>query len=579
MEKRNMLIAVGIVAILIVATVGIALTSGGGNENAGKTTITQKGSDTMLELATAWAEQFQTEEANVTVEVAGGGSGTGITALKNKQVDIAQSSRSMKASEIADCIANGVNPVEFKVAIDGIAIITHSSNSVINLTVAQLRGIFNGTITNWQSVGGPDLAITLYGRQSTSGTYSYFKEHILSNGNYSESMQMMTGNSAIVDAVKGDAGGVGYVGIGYVTGVSGIDIIKIKKNATSPAYEPTNETAVLSGKYDIARYLYIYTNGVPTGPIKDWINWILEADKGQAVAQEIGFYALPWYDVQEGKGKLGEMASVTVTEKGSDTMLELATAWSEQFSQNYSWITVEIAGGGSGTGITSLKNKQVDIAQSSRMIKSSEIADCIANGVNPIEFAVAVDGIAIITHASNSVTTLTTAQLRGIYNGTITNWNQVGGPDLAITLYGRQTTSGTYAYFKEHVLQNGNYSANMQMMTGNAAIVDAVMGDSGGVGYVGIGYAKGVSGIDVLLIKKNSAMPAYSPLDSTAVLNGSYDIARYLYLYTDGTPDNAIWQWLNWILDANKGQKVAEAIGFYALPSDVLASQRARLGL
>ncbi len=578
MEKRNMIIAVGIVAILIVAAVGFALASSGGDNPPDKTTITQKGSDTMLELATAWAEQFQTEDANVTVEVAGGGSGVGITALKNKQTDIAQSSRSIKASEIADCVANGVNPVEFKVAIDGIAIITHSSNTITNLTVEQLRGIFNGTITNWQSVGGPNLAITLYGRQSTSGTYSYFKEHILVNGNYSESMQMMTGNSAIVDAVKIDNGGVGYVGIGYISGVSGIDVLSIKKDSSSPAYAPTNETAVLSGKYNIARYLFLYTDGVPTGAVKDWMDWILTADKGQSVASDIGFYALPWYDVEEGKGKLGGMAAATVQQKGSDTMLELATAWAEQFGQNDSWITVEVAGGGSGVGITALKNKQTDIAQSSRLIKATEIADCIANGVNPVEFAVAVDGIAIITHASNNVTTLTTPQLRGIYNGTITNWNQVGGPNLAITLYGRQSTSGTYAYFKEHVLVNGNYSVDMQMMTGNAAIVDAVKIDSGGIGYVGIGYVNGVTGIDVLMIKKTSALPAYSPLDATAVLNGSYDIARYLYLYTDGTPEGAIWHWMNWILDANKGQKVAGAIGFYALPSDVLASQRAKLG-
>ena len=235
----------------------------------------------------------------------------------------------------------------------------------------------------------------------------------------------------------------------------------------------------------------------------------------------------------------------TITQKGSDTMLELATAWAEQFGQNYSQITVEIAGGGSGTGITALKNKQVDIAQSSRTIKATEIADCIANGVDPVEFAVAVDGIAIITHSSNNVVSLTTAQLRGIYNGTVTNWNQVGGSDMAITLYGRQSTSGTYAYFKEHVLQNGNYSTSMQMMTGNAAIVDAVMGDDGGVGYVGIGYVKDVTSIDVLLIKKNGTLPAYSPLDSAAVLNGSYDIARYLYLYTDGTPANATLEWMS----------------------------------
>ena len=293
MEKRSMLIAVGIVAVLIVTAVGLSLALGGGNGSPEKTTIRQKGSDTMLELATAWAEQFQAEEPNMIVEVAGGGSGTGITALKNKQVDIAQSSRSMKATEIADCIANGVNPIEFRVAIDGIAIITHSSNDISNLTTAQLRGIYNGTISNWNQVGGPDLSITLYGRQSTSGTYGYFMEHVLQNGNYSASMQMMTGNAAIIDAVSGDAGGIGYVGIGYVMGVSGINIVPIKKTDASVAYSPLDSAAVLNGSYDIARYLYLYTDGTPENATLDWLSWILDAASGQSVAEEIGFYALP----------------------------------------------------------------------------------------------------------------------------------------------------------------------------------------------------------------------------------------------------------------------------------------------
>jgi len=175
------------------------------------------------------------------------------------------------------------------------------------------------------------------------------------------------------------------------------------------------------------------------------------------------------------------------------------------------------------------------------------------------------------------VDVLTVEQLRGIYNGTITNWNEVGGEDEDITLYGRQSTSGTYEFFWEHVLEKENYSSSMNMLSGNSAIVSAVQGDEGGIGYVGIGYAS-ASGINVLELKKNSTSEAYSPLDAEAVQSGTYDLSRYLYLYTDGTPTDHISRWLSWILNADLGQKVAEEIGFYALSAEVIAEERAKLG-
>jgi phosphate transport system substrate-binding protein len=270
-------------------------------------------------------------------------------------------------------------------------------------------------------------------------------------------------------------------------------------------------------------------------------------------------------------------SKTTVTQKGSDTMLELATSWSEEFQSENDEVLIEVSGGGSGTGFSALIAKQVDVTQASRAIKSSEMDQAIAAGLNPVEFKVAVDGIAIITHESNTVSNLTIAQLRGIYNGTITNWNQVGGPDRSIALYGRQSTSGTYAYFQEHVLLNGAYAVSMNQMTGNAVIVQSVQQNERGIGYVGIGYVSATNGIDILDIKKDDASPAYSPLDKEAVLSGQYSIARYLYLYTAQPPEGAVWQWMNWILSEDKGQLIAEEIGFYPLPANVLAEQKAKL--
>jgi phosphate transport system substrate-binding protein len=210
-------------------------------------------------------------------------------------------------------------------------------------------------------------------------------------------------------------------------------------------------------------------------------------------------------------------------------------------------------------------------------MKASEIASANANGVYPVEFRVAIDGIAVITNDHNGVTELTKEQLKGIYNGTYTNWNQVGGADLDITLYGRQSTSGTYVYFQEEVLGNQNYSMDMNMLTGNSAIVSAVQGDEGGIGYVGIGYAN-TSGIKVLDLRETASDPAYNPLDEDAVLSGDYLLSRYLYVYTDGTPTDQVSRWLSWVLSAEGGQSVVTEIGFYPLPQAVIEQEMAKLG-
>lgn len=297
-------LVIGVVAIIIVAAAGVFLfqdNDDGGNESG---VIVQKGSDTLLELCQIWAEEYMAENSDVEVEVSGGGSGTGITALINGQVDIAQASRQIKASEIESAQAAGFTPVEFKVAIDGIAVITNDDNGVAELTKEQLQGIYNGTYTNWNQVGGSDLDITLYGRQSSSGTYVYFQEEVLDNENYSMDMNMLTGNSAIVAAVQGDAGGIGYVGIGYAN-ASGISVLGLKETESDPAYNPMDEDAVLSGDYLLSRYLYVYTDGTPTDQVSRWLSWVLSADGGQSVVTEIGFYPLPQAVIEQEMAKLG----------------------------------------------------------------------------------------------------------------------------------------------------------------------------------------------------------------------------------------------------------------------------------
>jgi phosphate transport system substrate-binding protein len=579
MEKRNMYLAIIVVAIILIAGAGVALMTNKSSNSTSTVTIKQKGSDTMLELCQLWSEAYHENYTNVNVDVSGGGSGSGIQALMDNKIDVAQSSRQMTTAEKANMTSSGRTPIEISVAVDGISIIVNSANGVTSLTMTQLKGLYNGSITNWNQVGGVDKTVTLYGRQSTSGTYQYFQEVVLSKKNYSVSMNMLQGNSAIVDAVKGDASGIGYVGIGYAKQATGINILTVSKNATSTAYSPLNESAVLNGNYPLARYLFLYTNGAPSADVKSYILWLIDATKGQTIAQEAGFYAIPQNIMEDDMVKLGSTpSSVTLKETGSDTMLELCQIWSEDFHSNYSWINVQVSGGGSAVGITDFQKNNNDMAQASRQMTVAEKAAAVAAGRNPVEFKVALDGIAIIVSSDNNVTTLTMSQLKGIYNGSITNWKQVGGADHAISLYGRQSTSGTYQYFYEVVLGKTNYSVNMNMLQGNSAIVEAVKGDQGGIGYVGIGYAKQATGINVLNLKHNSTSTAYSPLNTSAVLSFKYDLSRYLYIYTDGTPTGAEKRWLSWILDVNSGQKDAGEIGFIAMPADTIAAMKAQLG-
>lgn len=268
-----------------------------------KYAINQKGSDTLLVLAQRWAEDYMSKHPEAQIAVSGGGSGTGIAALINKQIEMADASRPIKPQEISDAKANGVDPVEWKVAVDGISVVVHPSNPLNSLTVTQLKAIYNGSYKNWQNVGGKDAYIVTYGRQSNSGTYIYWQEHILKNQKYRTDMQSLNGNADIVDAVARDPNGIGYVGVAYAAARKDeAKILTIQGKASEPAYEPTTEN-IASGKYSISRFLFIYTNGIPTGGVKEYLKFII-GDEGQKVAEEVEYIPLPPEIRQEQLDKL-----------------------------------------------------------------------------------------------------------------------------------------------------------------------------------------------------------------------------------------------------------------------------------
>jgi phosphate transport system substrate-binding protein len=247
--------------------------------------ITVKGSDTMVILAQKWAELYMKNNPSSTIQVTGGGSGVGITALINGTTDICNSSRPMKQTEIEKLKARyNTLGVQIPCAKDGITIFLNEANKVEELTLKQLSDIYSGKVKNWKDVGGNDAEIRVYGRENSSGTYVFFHDEVV-KADYAANVQTLPGTAAVVNAVKKDVNGIGYGGAAYAVGVKHG---KIKKDANSPAFLPTAES-IGKGEYPMTRYLYMYLRNKPTGGTKKYIDWILSAE-GQAVVTEVGYF-------------------------------------------------------------------------------------------------------------------------------------------------------------------------------------------------------------------------------------------------------------------------------------------------
>jgi phosphate transport system substrate-binding protein len=254
--------------------------------------IENKGSDTLVNLALAWAEQYMAEHPNVRISVTGGGSGTGIAALINGTTDIANASREMKQEEFDAAKKNGIEPVEHTVARDAIAVVVNPANPVGQLTLQQIADIYTGKITNWQQLGGEDRPIVLLSRESNSGTYVYFLENVIRLGQkvdtmFSPDTLLMPSSEGISAEVRQNPNAIGYDGLGYVT--SDQKMVAVAKDASSPFVLPSIDS-VNDNSYPISRPLFMYTAGEPQGEIKDYLDFIL--GEGQTQVAELGFVPL-----------------------------------------------------------------------------------------------------------------------------------------------------------------------------------------------------------------------------------------------------------------------------------------------
>jgi len=279
--------------------------------------------------------------------------------------------------------------------------------------------ILTALVTAGCSPRDPDMVVA-YGRENNSGTYMYFKEHVLANADFAPEIQTLPGTAAVINAVSRDKRSIGYGGVGYVKGVK---TLRVKKDASSPAVDPTLE-AVVSGSYPISRYLYFYTVGAPEGEAKHLIDWVLSAE-GQKVCSEVGYYPLP--GERKAADAAGTSSPQTLTMKGSDTMVILGQRWAEHYMRRNPETVIQVTGGGSGTGIAALINGATNICQASRPMNKKERDQIKAKfGKDAIEIPVAMDGIAIFVHESNPVQEITLEQLKGVYTGKIRSWKDLG---------------------------------------------------------------------------------------------------------------------------------------------------------
>lgn len=280
--------------VCLVVLVGCGGRSGDQSATTGKKTIEDTGSDTIVNLALAWAEAYQKIKPDIRISVSGGGSGTGLAALINGTTDIANASRKIKDEEKTDAEKNGIEPHEIEIARDAIAVIVHPENPVQHLTLQQISDIYSGKITNWKEVSGDDRPIVLLSRETNSGTHVFFLEQVVRLGDaknktlFSPDTLLLPSSEGITAEVRQNPNAIGYDGLGYIT--PDVKTLAVAAKPDGEFVKPSVDS-VNNGKYPIARPLFMYTRGEPAGEVKNYIDWILGPD-GQKIVGQLGFVPL-----------------------------------------------------------------------------------------------------------------------------------------------------------------------------------------------------------------------------------------------------------------------------------------------
>ncbi|MCE1253631.1 MAG: phosphate ABC transporter substrate-binding protein [Anaerolineae bacterium] len=281
-------------ALLLLSGCGGGTSSSENTASPEYTSIQNIGSDTMVNLALAWAEQYQKDNPSVRVSVTGGGSGTGLAALANNTVDIANASRKIKQEELDEAKKQNYNPAEFVVARDAIGVIVNLENPISQLTLEQISQIYKGEVNNWSELGGEDRPIVRLSRETNSGTHVYFLETVIRLGNskdksiFSADTLLLPSSEGIISEVSDNPNAIGYDGLGYIT--PAVKVVAVARK-TGDAYVMPSVDTVNNNTYPISRDLYMYTRNAPQGAVKTYLDWIL-SDEAQKIVQDLGFVPL-----------------------------------------------------------------------------------------------------------------------------------------------------------------------------------------------------------------------------------------------------------------------------------------------
>ncbi len=495
------------------------------------------GSTTVQPLAEVLAEAFMAANPDITIEVQGGGSSVGVTSAGEGTVDIGNASRNVKESEFEEFPALQV----YTIAYDGIAIVTNPDLDLPSLSIDQVKAIFAGEITNYAEVGGPDAEIVVVSREEGSGTRAAFEELVMEAGDeeaaITEDALLQQSNGQVRTTISTTPDAVGFLSFGFLD--ESINTVVID------GVDPTVAN-VKNGTYPIFRPLNMLTNGEPNELSKAFLDFIL-SEAGQDIVAE------DYITVTEEEG-MGEEAedeglSGQLQLAGSTTVQPLAEVLAEAFTAKNPDLMIEIQGGGSSVGVTSVGESTVDIGNASRNVKDSEFEKFPELQV----FTIAYDGIAIVTNPDLDLPSLSIEQVKDIFAGVIVNYADVGGPDAAIVVVSREEGSGTRAAFEELVMETGDEEAviteDALLQQSNGQVRTTVSTTPDSIGFLSFGFLdESVNAV---------AIDDVAPTVEN-VKNGSYSIFRPLNMMTNGAPNDLAQAFLDFILSEDGQAIVAE---------------------
>ncbi|MEA5040414.1 MAG: phosphate ABC transporter substrate-binding protein [Clostridiaceae bacterium] len=515
-------------------------------------TVTASGSSALLPLAQAAADSFMEKNKDCSVVVNGGGSGTGLKQVAEGSVDIGNSD--VFAEEKLDATA-AAGLTDHKVCTITMAPVVNTSLTVDSLTSQQLIDIFTGKIANWKDVGGPDLDILLVTRPASSGTRALFKTWALNGAEEASNAALETDDSGtLLETVQNNPGAIGYVALSYL--VSNDKVKAVSVDGVAPTLENT-----YNGTYLVWGYEHMYTKGEGSTAAKAFISYMMGEEfaasiesLGYGVSSKMSAEAVAAHENGAPAASDTPAVSGTVTASGSSALLPLAQAAADSFMDKNKDCSVVVNGGGSGTGLKQVAEESVDIGNSD--VFAEEKLDATA-AAGLTDHKVCTITMAPVVNTSLTVDNLTSQQLIDIFTAKITNWKDVGGPDLDILLVTRPASSGTRALFKTWALNGAEEASNAALETDDSGtLLETVQNNPGAIGYVALSYL--VNNDKVKAVSIDGVAPS---LENT--YNGTYLVWGYEHMYTKGEGSTAAQAFISYMMSDEFASNI-ESLGYGA---------------